>query len=87
QLDPRGLECILHRHDAGLEVERVDDREALDNELTRNRREIPMSLLWWIWRLAEQAQAKPGAAAANRLIDEILRSARWKVQSRHCRGV
>ena len=61
--------------------------EALDNELTRNRRDLPMSLLWRIWHLAEKAQAKPGAAAANRLIDEILRSARWEVQSRSMRGV
>ena len=60
---------------------------ALEDELTRNHREMPLSLLWRIWRLAEKAQTKPGEAAAHRLIDEILRSALWEVQSRAIRGV
>lgn len=59
----------------------------LDAALTRNHRELPLSLLWRIWRLAEKAQTKPGEAAAHRLIDEILRSALWEVQSRAIRGV
>jgi hypothetical protein len=44
-------------------------------------------MLWRIWHLAEKAQARPGDAAANRLIDEILRAAVWEAQSRHLRGL
>lgn len=38
---------------------------ALEDELTRNHREMPLSLLWRIWRLAEKAQTRPGEAAAT----------------------
>jgi len=48
---------------------------------------MPLSLLWRIGRLAEKAQTRPGEAAANRLIDEIVRSVTWEVQSRSMRGV
>ena len=60
---------------------------ALNDELTRNHKEIPGRMLWRIWHLAEKAQARPGDAAANRLIDEILRAAIWEAQSRHLRGL
>lgn len=59
----------------------------LDDELRRSHQEMPLSLLWRIWRLAEKAQTRPGEPAANRLIDEIVRSATWEVQSRSMRGV
>lgn len=55
---------------------------ALDDDLTRNHREMPLSLLWRIGRLAEKAQTKPGDAAANRIIDVIVRSVTWEVQIR-----
>jgi hypothetical protein len=48
---------------------------------------LPLDLLWRIWRLAETAKAHPGDPEAHRLIDEILRSATWEVQSRHLRRV
>lgn len=60
---------------------------ALPEQLTRHHPEIPGRMLWRIWHLAEQAQARLDAAAANRLIDEILRAAVWEVQSRHLRGL
>ena len=60
---------------------------ALDDELTRNHRELPLNLLWRIWRLAEKAQAQSSDAAAHRLLDAILRSVTWEVQSRSLRGV
>ena len=61
--------------------------KALDDELTWKHREIPISLLWRIWRLAEKAKARPGNPEAHRLIDEICRSATWEVQLRDMRGV
>ena len=60
--------------------------EALDDELIGKHREMPMDLLWHIWRLAEKAQARPGDPEANRLIDEIRRGATWEVQYRSMRG-
>ena len=60
--------------------------KALDDELTGKHREMPMDLLWRIWRLAEKAQTRPGDPEAIRLIDEICRSATWEVQSRYMRG-
>ncbi len=60
--------------------------KALDDELTGKHREMPMDLLWRIWRLAEKAQARPGDPEANRLIDEICRDATWEVQYRSMHG-
>ena len=60
--------------------------KALNDELTVKRREIPLEVFWRIWRLAEKAQARPGNPEANRLIDDICRSATWEVQSRYMRG-
>ena len=60
--------------------------KALDDELIGKHREMPMDLLWHIWRLAEKAQARPGDPEANRLIDEICRGATWEVQYRSMRG-
>jgi len=37
--------------------------------------------------LAEKAQTRPGEATTNWLIDEIVRSVTWEVQSRSMRGV
>jgi len=62
------------------------DLGALKDELTVKRRDIPLEVFWRIWRLAEKAQARPGDPEANRLIDEIRRSATWEVQSRYMRG-
>lgn len=61
--------------------------QALDDELTWKHGEMPESLLWRIVRRAEKAKARPGDPEAHRLIDEILRSTTWEVQSRHLRGV
>lgn len=60
--------------------------KALNEELTGKHREMPMDLLWRIWRLAEKAQARPGDPEANRLIDEICRDATGEVQYRYMRG-
>lgn len=55
----------------------------LNHALTEEHTEMPEGDLWRILRLAEQARARPGDAAAGPVIDEIWRSALWEVQTRN----
>ena len=63
-----------------------DDRaalEALQEELRWNHENIPENDLWRILRRAEQARADSADATMVPIIDEILQSALWEVQSRN----
>ena len=63
-----------------------DDRaalEALQEELRWNHTKIPGNYLWRILRRAEQARADSADATMVPIIDDILRSALWEVQSRN----
>lgn len=57
--------------------------EALREELRWNPTKIPGNYLWRILRRAEQAQADSADATMVPIIDEILQSALWEVQSRN----
>ena len=57
--------------------------EALQEELRWNPTKIPGNDLWRILRRAEQARADAADATMIPIIDDILRSALWEVQSRN----
>jgi len=57
--------------------------EALREELRWNHTKIPGNYLWRILRRAEQVRADSTDATMVPIIDEILQSALWEIQSRN----